>query len=199
MRIDRPTIARLTALVGIPISLLASGLIVSTASYSAFTADTSNPADNWTTGTVQLADDDAGTALFTVTGLKPGLTGSNCIRVTSTGTLPAAVKLYATGPATTNALSAALTLTIEQGIGGGFGSCSGFTADTVGGTLFTGPLSTFALPTSGYSNGVGSWTTTGTGTESKVYRISYTLPTSTPSTAQGLTTTATFTWEAQNT
>lgn len=199
MSLSRPVIARLAMLIGVPASLVASGLIVSTASYSAFTSDTGNPTSNWTSGSVSITDDDANSALFTATGLKPGSTATNCIKVTSTGTLPSTVKLYATGPATANGLATALMVTIEQGGGGGFGSCSGFTADSTGGLIYTGVLSGFALPTSGFANGLGTWTPTGTGSESKVYRITYLLPTTAPQTAQGLSTSATLTWEAQNT
>ena len=80
-----PRIARIAAWIAIPAALVASGIVVSTASYSAFSSTTVNPTSNWTAGTVALTDDDSNTALFTATNLKPGQTGSNCIAVTGTG------------------------------------------------------------------------------------------------------------------
>ena len=130
-----PRAARLAAWIAIPAALVASGAVVSTASYSAFSATTVNPTSNWTAGSVALSDDDNNTALFTATGLKPGSTGANCITVTSTGSLASTVKLYATNAQTSSALASNTALVIEQGTGGGFGSCSGFTPAATNGTL----------------------------------------------------------------
>src|SRR3712207_3286005 len=120
--------AKIAKLAVVPLALVASGLVVSQASYSAYSDSTSNPTSNWTSGTVALSDDDSSTALFTATNLKPGSTGEKCIVVTSTGSLPSAVKLYGTGSATTKGLASQLNLTITQGTGGSFGSCTGFSA-----------------------------------------------------------------------
>ena len=87
-------------------ALVASGAMVWHASYSAFSSTTSNPTNKWAAGTVAQADDDSNTAMFNASSLKPGSTGSKCIAVTSTGSLPSAVKLYGTSYATTNALAA---------------------------------------------------------------------------------------------
>src|SRR6185312_6458524 len=103
----------------------------------------------------------ANTAMFTASNLKPGSTGSKCIAVTSTGTLPSAVKLYGTAAATTNALSSWINLTITQGTGGSFGSCTGFTPLASGSSVYTGTLAAFASTATGYGNGVGSWAPTG--------------------------------------
>ncbi len=100
------TIARYAA---IPAALLASAAVVSTASYSAYTASTSNPTSNWATGTVALSDDDTNTALFSATNLKPGSTGTKCVVVSSTGSLASSVKLYGTSPATTKSLATTST------------------------------------------------------------------------------------------
>src|SRR5262245_56233961 len=89
----------------VPMAVLASGGLVWQSSYSAFSATTSNPTNNWTAGTVALSDDDSNTAMFTASNLKPGATGTKCIAVTSTGSLASTVKLYGTSYATTNALA----------------------------------------------------------------------------------------------
>lgn len=197
-----PRTARLAAWIAIPAALVASGAVVSTASYSAFSATTVNPTSNWTAGTVALTDDDNNnaSALFTATGLKPGSTGVNCITVTSTGSLASTVKLYATNPVSTNGLSTNIALTIEQGTGGGFGSCTGFTPAATNGTLTPAntTLASFGSSATNFSTGLGTWAPTGSGSESRVYRVTYTVASAAPNTVQGGTTSLGLTWEAQN-
>ena len=101
-----------------PIAVVLSLAVVGQASFAAFDAKVSNSGNNFGVGSVNLADDDAGSALFTVSNLKPGSSGSRCITVTSTGTLPATVKLYTTDATTTKALASYISLTITQGTGG---------------------------------------------------------------------------------
>ena len=186
---------KLVAGAAIPVALVASGALVWQSSYSAFSATTSNPTSNWTAGTVTLADDDSNTAMFTAAALKPGSTGSKCIAVTSTGTLASTVKLYGTGYATTNGLAPNINLVVEEGTGATSASCAGFTG---GSTVYTGALSAFGTTKTGFATGVGSWAPTGTGSETKSYKITYTLSASTPDTAQGGTAAVGFTWESQN-
>ncbi|WP_423920019.1 hypothetical protein ACPEEZ_13415 [Frigoribacterium sp. 2-23] len=197
-----PRLARLAAWIAIPAALVASGIVVSQASYSAYSATTVNPTNNWTAGSVALTDDDNNTALFTASNLKPGSTGTNCIAVSSTGSLPSAVKLYGTGAATTNGLSTYITVTVTQGTGGGFGSCSGFTATAGAANTFTGTLANFASTYTNYSNGFGTWAPTGATqsapSESRTYQVTYTLSSTAPNTTQGGTASLGLTWEAQN-
>ena len=199
MSVPSSAAIKIAKLAVIPLALVASGLVVSQASYSAYSDKTSNPTSSWTSGTVALSDDDSSTALFTATNLRPGSTGEKCIVVTSTGSLPAAVKLYGTGAATTKALSSSLNLTITQGSGGSFGSCTGFTALSSGAAVYTGTVADFASAATGYNSGVGSWTTAGgSASESRTYKISYTLADNAPDSTQGGTASLGFTWEAQN-
>jgi len=185
-------------------SAILAGLVVSAgvvwqASYSAFSAPTSNPTSNWAAGTVALADDDAGTALFSASGLKPGSTGQKCIAVTSNGTLPSTVKLYGTGAATTNALSSSINVTITQGTGGTFlNNCSGFTPLGTGSSVFTGTLATFASASTSFATGLGTWAPTGSAPETRVFQLTYTLDAAAPNSVQGGTAALGFTWEAQN-
>lgn len=189
---------RLVAAATVPGAVLVSGAMVWSASYSAFTATTTNPSDSWASGTVVLADDDSNQAMFTATNLKPGSTGTKCIKVTSTGSLPSAVKLYGTGYTTDNAdFANNLDLRVEEGDGGGFGSCTGFTADT-GVTPFTGTLPAFVGAHNNFGNAWGVWSPAG-GTHNRTYRITYTLRTSAPDAAQGGSASVNFVWEAQNT
>ena len=186
---------KLVAGMAVPVALVASGALVWQSSYSAFSASTSNPDSNWTAGSVALSDDDNNTAMFSAGALKPGATGSKCIAVTSNGTLPATVKLYGTSYATTNGLAPNINLVVEEGTGATSGSCAGFTG---GSTVYSGALSAFGTTKTGFATGVGSWAPTGTGSETKSYKITYTLSASTPDSAQGGTATLGFTWESQN-
>ena len=184
----------------LPVALLVSAGIVGQASYAGFTADTSNAGNSLGVGTVTLSDNDNGTALFALTNLRPGSTGSRCIVVTSSGTLPSGVKLYATNPGTTRALSTYVDWTVNQGSGTTtFGSCTGFTPLASGSSLFTGTLASFTGSASSYATGLGSWSPTGTGSESRTYQFGYTISSPIPDTAQGGTASFTLVWESQNT
>jgi len=183
----------------IPVSIMVSGLLVWQASYAAFSSTTTNPTSNWTAGTVALTDDDSATALFTAASLKPGSTGTKCIVVTSAGTLASAVKLYGTTYSTTGALGSYVNLVIDEGTGGTFASsgptsCTGFSSPV---NQFTGTLAAFASGNTNYASGVGAFAPTGSGSESKTYRIAYTIDAATPNSAQGGTAAMGFTWEAQ--
>ncbi len=178
----------------VPVALLASGGLVWQSSYSAFSASTANPTSNWSAGTVALSDDDSNTAMFTASNLKPGATGTKCIAVTSTGSLPSTVKLYGTAYDTTNNLAGNINLKVEEGTGATTANCAGFTTGT---TLYDGVMSTFGTTKTSFATGVSSWAPTG-GTATKAYRITYSLSPSTPDSAQGGTATLGFTWESQN-
>jgi len=184
----------------VPVSIMVSGLLVWQASYAAFSSTTTNPTSNWTAGSVALTDDDSATALFTAASLKPGSTGTKCIVVTSAGTLASAVKLYGTTYSTTGALGSYVNLVIDEGTGGTFASsgptsCTGFSSPV---NQFTGTLAAFASGNTNYASGVGAFAPTGSGSESKTYRIAYTIDAATPNSAQGGTAAMGFTWEAQN-
>jgi hypothetical protein len=186
---------RLVAAASIPVAVVASGALVWQSSYAAFSATTSNPTTNWTAGTVALSDDDSNTAMFTAGNLKPGSTATKCIAVTSTGSLASTVKLYGTSYATTKALASSVDLTVEEGTGATFSSCAGFTGGT---SIYSGTLAAFGAVKTSFATGVGTWAPTGSGSDTKSYRITYTLSTSTPDTAQGGTAAVGFTWESQN-
>ncbi len=190
--------ARLIKWGAIPVALLISGVIVGQASYSAFTSTTSNPTNNWSAGTVSLSDDDSNTAMFTATGLKPGVTGTKCIAVTSSGTLASEVKLYGTSSSTTDALSTYIDLAIVQGTGGSSASCTGFTALSSGSSLYSGTLANFGTTATNYANGLGTWTPSGTVPETRTFEFTYTVDPATPNTSQGGTAAVGFTWEDQN-
>ncbi len=186
---------QLVAGAAIPVAVIASGAMVWQSSYSAFSATTASPTNNWTAGTVALSDDDSNTAMFTATGLKPGSTGTKCIAVTSTGSLASTVKLYGTSYATTNGLADNMNIKVEQGTGATTASCAGFTGAS---TLYDGVLSTFGTGKTSFATGVGTWAPTGSASETRSFKVTYTLSASTPDSAQGGTAALGFTWESQN-
>ena len=190
--------AKVVSLLAVPAAIAVSGLVVSQASYAAYSDTTVNPTSNWATGTVVLDDDDANTAAFTAANLKPGATAAKCIAVTSSGSLASAVKLYATAASATKDLSAHITLKVTQGTGGSFGSCTGFAPLTSGAELYNGTVAGFAAAHTGFSSGLGTWTPTGTADETRTYQISYAVRSEAPDTTQGGTATLGLTFEAQN-
>lgn len=184
--------------------LVGSGMLVWHASYSAFSATTTNPTNNWAAGTVALTDNDSGSALFTVNGLTPGASGTKCIVVTSNASVASAVKMYTTTGsfAQTKALADNITLTVTQGTSTG-PNCAGFSADNGADAATTsGSLSAFASGFTNFSNGFGTWAPATTGAL-KTYQISYTLNSGATQAAtdamQGGTAQIGFTWEEQNT
>lgn len=181
-----------------PLAVLITFAVVGRASYSAFTARVSNTGNSLAAGTVVLNDDDSGSALFSLTNLKPGSSGSRCIAVTSTGSLPSAVKLYATDAATTKSLAGYVGWTVTQGNGGTYSSCSGFTALASGSSVYSGTLAAFTAAATTYATGLGSWAPSGSATETRTYQFAYTVSSTTPDTAQAGTATFGLTWEAQN-
>lgn len=181
-----------------PIAALLSLGVVGQASYSAFTAKVSNTGSTLAAGTVVLNDDDSGSALLSLTNLRPGSSGSRCIAVTSSGSLPSSVKLYATDAATTKTLATYVGWTVTQGTGGTYASCSGFTALSSGSSVYSGTLAGFTGSATSYGSGLGSWSPSGSGSDTRTFQFAYTVSTSTPDTAQGGTATFGLTWEAQN-
>ncbi|WP_412740528.1 hypothetical protein [Krasilnikovia sp. MM14-A1259] len=161
------------------------------ASSAAFTASTNNAANSWNAGTVALSDDDSTTAMFTANGLRPGSTAAKCIKLTYNGSLSGTVKLYSS--AVSGALAPYVDLVIEEGTGGDFSSCTGFSA--AGGPTYTGTLATLGSTKTDFTSGVGTFAPTGAG-QVRTYRITYTVNASTPDAQQGATAAATFNWQA---
>jgi hypothetical protein len=176
------------------LSAVLAASIVWHSAYAEF-SDTTQPAPvQVSTGTVVLGNNLSASAAFAVEGLKPGASESRCFVVTSTGSVPAAVKVYG-GGRTASSLSRYLSLSIVAGSGGGpNGGCAGFTS---AGQVYSGMLAGFTA--SSFATGLDSWTTTGNVSgESRTYRITYSLPAETSVSAQDTAATIAFTWEAQS-
>jgi hypothetical protein len=187
----------LTALcVGALGSLAAMGV------FGAFSATTTNAGNTITAGTVAIADNDAGAAMYSIPNAKPGESVSKCIKVTYTGSVDADVRIYTTSTIGTLGQYVDLTITPGTQATPTFPSCTGFTPDA-GGALYTGTLQNFGSAKGSYANGVvdnpGTSATKWVANDSVVYQVTATLQSSAPDVAQGLTTGShTFTWEARN-
>lgn len=184
------------------LGMLGSGFLVWQGSEAAFSSTTSNPGNSWTAGSVELSDNDSGTALFDVDALVPGSTGTRCILVTYSGTVASDVRFHVTDVTTTGAdLSPYLDLTVTPGTGtppvGSPASCDNFVAD---GTAY-GPTAVADLPGT-WATGVLGWTPSSAAT--RAYQVTYTFDTTgadaaTVNALQGGRLTAALTWTAQST
>jgi len=182
---------RTAAWIAFPLAVVASGALIATASYAAFSSSTDNAANSWRTGAVSLTDDDQGVAMFDVDDLVPGSAGSNCITVTANTTNASTVKLYAADATDADSLAEHLGLTVERGSLGTAGDCSTFTGTTVhDGTLAD------LMASDSFGTGVDAWKPT-TGTASTTYRFSYDLSEGAPNKVQSSDAGTTFVWEAQ--
>lgn len=162
---------RIGTAIATPVAIVAAAAMVWQSSYSAFSGTTRNSGNSWSTGSVALSDDDAGTARFQASNLVPDQTETKCITVTANASVPGTVKAYMLNPVVSAAkLEDRIKMTVEAGTGGGFSSCTGFTA--VGGPIISAvPLSTLATSNT-YASGVGSWAVVA-GTQTRTYRITY--------------------------
>jgi hypothetical protein len=168
------------------------------ATFSAFSAQTDNPGNNVTAGTVALSDNDGGSASYNMTNAKPGDSSAPfCVRVAYTGSLDSNVKLYT--PSTIGALGPYVNLKVETGSGTST-NCSDFAQAAGDSTLFNATLNTF--PTS-YAGGVldsgPAAATKWVNGNSVTYRVTATLSASAPDSAQSATTGShIIRFEAQN-
>jgi hypothetical protein len=181
--------------------IAALGSLTALGVFGLFTATTQNSGNEISTGTVALTDNDSGSALYNVTGAKPGDTFTKCIKTTYNGSIGSDVHLYTTS--TAGPLAQYIDLVITQGTQSTstFPDCTGFTADATG-AIYSGTLSNFESTKNNYANGIttdpAGVTTWTTGT-SLVFKIQATLQSGTPDSGQGASSGAhTFIWEARN-
>jgi hypothetical protein len=184
------------------IAVLACCVLVWQPASAVFSDLTANPGNTMAAGTVSLSDDDSSdTRMFNVSGLRPGDSGSRCLRVTYTGSAEAMVKLYTTASSYTGTLGAYLDLTISEGPAGTFANAS--CADwTTGRTIFDDTFVAFATQHTGYPTGLynsgGIWTPTANA-QYRVYKFTYTFRSSAPSGTQNSGAGIGFTWQARST
>ena len=211
----------------VPVALLASGAFVWQASYSAFTATTTNGSNSWTSGTVNITNDQSGSAVFNgLTGLKPDASlsalspgntggayaassttsgGSACIKVTYSGSVNANIRLYATLGGADVATLGGWTLFTVDSVAGNAGdaanpTCSAYPTGSSYVYGASGTTTSFlgSFPTTyGAASGT-QWGNVANGGV-KWYRLSWLLPSTVSQTATATrNVTATFTWEADS-
>ncbi len=179
-------------------SMVVISVLVVSSSIAAFSDTTVATGNTFSTGTVDLVDDDLAAVLFNSTGMVPGDAVTDCITVTYQGTVadPSGVKAYSGGYTDSGDLGTYLNLTIEEGTGGSFGDCTGFTLENT--VESGGTLSDFDTTHTNYATGAGVWDPASTPV-SKTYRITVALDAAAPDAEQGESVTAaTFTWEVQS-
>jgi len=125
--------------------VVAFSALAAAVTYAGLAGTTSNPGNSISVGSIALSDNDSGSAMLSLNQAPGGTTDTSCINVTSTGTLPARVRQYASVSGT---LGPYLTLTVTRGTGASsFDSCSGFAPDSVNyygagaGVLYRGAIS----------------------------------------------------------
>jgi hypothetical protein len=189
---------RIVSLGAAPVAVLLAGLMVWQGSNAAFTAESHNNGNNWETGSVGLIDDDTGAAMFALSNLTPGDTGSRCIVVTATSSVAGVVKTSVQN-LSPQGLENNVKLTIDQGAGGSFADCTGFTPTA---TEPVQSLSALSTAHGTFANGVLPWTK-GSGVESKTYKFTWVFDTTGLTEAevnalQGKSVGVNFEWELQN-
>jgi hypothetical protein len=193
---NRSKVLRTALLLGVVACIAGAGV------FSAFSSQTENAGNVITTGTVSIEDNDAGTALYSMTAAKPSESKTSCIKVTYKGTLPATVKLFTTS--TIGALGPYVNLKVEAGTqtSSTFPTCTEFTPLATGATVYEGTLSAFATEHATYATGITTNPAGATKWETNnalVYRFTATVSSTAPNSAQGATTGShAFVWEAQN-
>jgi hypothetical protein len=199
MRARRPTRKVLFSI--LVVSIVAA--VTATGTYAAFSGTTANPSNAFAAGTVTISDNDAGGSLLSLSSATPGNSSTGCIKITYSGSLNANVHLYGSS---TGSLPSYLTLTVTRGTDSSpsFASCANFTADSTdyigsgAGVIYSGNLSAFPSayaaglvdPTSGSP---ATWST------SDAHSYKFVVTVQNNAAAQGLSSTASFTWEARNT
>jgi hypothetical protein len=162
--------------------------------YAGFTDTTTGLPAGISTGTVVLSNNVLGISALTMPEMRPGDSDTECIKVTSTGSLPSRVTLYGTRPTGNATLAATINFVWSAGTGGGInGDCTGFAA---GGNPVSSTLASF--PTT-FATGVLPWNTAGGAVaETTTYRLTYSMAANADASTKGTTAAITFIWEAHN-
>jgi len=179
------------------------GSIVAFGTFSAFSSSTENPGNQFAAGSVAISDNDLGTALYNVSGQKPGDSKTSCIKVTYTGTLASNVKLYL--PDSVNSQIAEYTdLDITSGTGDA-SNCSDFASDAANSSVFDGELGDFAATYDTYATGLADFPLAKTkwdANDTVTYKVRVELQDTNSANSQSATGYTTgvhkYVWEARN-
>jgi predicted ribosomally synthesized peptide with SipW-like signal peptide len=132
------------------------GLVAGLSTWAAFSDTTANAGNVFTAGTVDIDDNDSGTALYdnfdgTPEG-KPTSSETGCIKVTFNGSLDSSVELYGSNNLNANALDDQLTLQITSGSGDTI-NCSDFDQGAnADGNVYNGSLANFMTTYNGWGD-----------------------------------------------
>jgi hypothetical protein len=154
-----------------PVAVIAAGALIYQASYAAFTGQTRNSGNEWSTGSVNLTDDDNGQARFQVSNMLPGQSETKCITVTANASVRSTVKGFAVNPVTSvQGLENRIKVTIDSGPGGSFVNCAGFVPEGAA-HVSNLPLSEVAKSNT-FESGFGGWTVD-PGVRERTYRLTW--------------------------
>jgi spore coat-associated protein N len=171
------------------VGLIAGSLSAGALSLALFTSTAAVSGNAFTAGTIVLGAAPA-TAALTATNLMPGDIVNGSITVTNSGT---AQLRYAMSSTSTNADAKALRDQLQLTVKSAGTSCAAFD----GTTLYTGALSAAAFGSNAAGAQAGDRTLNAAANEVLCFRA--TLPAATGNAFQGATTTATFTFDAEQT
>jgi len=178
------------------------GVVGGLGTWSAFSDTTENGSNSFQSGSVTIQDDDSDSAMFSLTGMKPGDPAvTRCIDVTYTGSLDATVRMYGTTGGT--GLAQYLNVKVTRGEKtSAFSGCGDFAPDSTdyigqgAGVVYSGTLDGFADNYAGAAvDPVTGSPETWTAGEDHAYRFEVSLVDD--NNAQAKTATQTFTWEAR--
>lgn len=171
-----------------------AGGLVTVGSLALFSDQETAAGNAFTTGTVDLVASPA-SAVLTMPAMAPGDQVTAPMTVTNSGTIEFRYALTST--TTEDVLAGELDLTIKSGVT----TCDNANWSATGTQLYSGPLGTMAsIPLFGSSaQGAQAGDRTVPAGTNEVLCFNVTLPLSTGNSAQGQTTSATFTFDAEQT
>jgi hypothetical protein len=189
-----------------PVAIVAAGAMVYQASYAAFTGQTRNSGNEWSTGSVNLTDDDNGQARFRVGNMLPNDTETKCIKVTANASVPSTVKGFTINPVTSvQGLENRLMITIVAGTGGTFADCTGFVAipDATNGVIVANAPLSLVSQKNTFETALGGWDVP-SGISTRTYKITWKFDTNGMTQAQidqlqGAKTGVDIQWEMRST
>jgi hypothetical protein len=175
-----------------------AGTLAGFGAYSAYTATTANTGNSFAAGTVAISQHAGSTTLYSGTNKKPGDQTVACVRVTYTGSLTSAVKLYVSGGITNGSQ---FNLKVERGSGltspDNTMNCAGFAASS---TAFNNALNLLGTT---YGTGVDGKASAATWAQNDSVDYRFTISVNDDTTPNAHTSAMstgshTFTWEADN-
>ena len=185
---------RTTGAVATTLGVATLGLV-----FGAFSDTTVNDGNVVSTGTVSIEDNDSEASMFGANGndgagLRAGQSVEQCIRVTYTGSLAAAVRLYvSSGPISDGEQ---FTVQVERGGGTtGFDDCIGFTPTSV--AVSTRDLSAFQTAHFDYGSGADGKAGAATWAENDTQDYRFTITAKDDGSQGGATSNFDVTWEAR--